>query len=224
MKIPITTYESIGMNNSDYFRSETAVEFANELLKHKIETVEILDLASLNWKTETSEIRDELAFILSQMEITEVKDRRNTDYIATTLILKLKKGIEVEKCISRLKELNQLDGGSHLNDFSLLYYAKLSWSRNDENKNCYLDKYHPTTELETIAQLCDNWLNQYSVEGIVNEVIKLNPNQVVNETETLDKNFFERLIHYEVSFTNDSKSNAQLISISKCTREINELV
>ena len=40
MKIPITTYESIGMNNSDYFRSETAVEFANELLKHKIETVE----------------------------------------------------------------------------------------------------------------------------------------------------------------------------------------
>ena len=120
--------------------------------------------------------------------------------------------------------MNQLDGESNLNDFFLLYWAKLSWERNDENKNCYLENYHPTTESKTITQICNNWLKENSVEQIVEEVIKLNPNQVNNETETLDKNFFERLKRYEISFTNDSKSNAQLISISKCSKKINEIV
>lgn len=224
MRIPVTTYESIGMNNSDYFRSETAVEFANELLNIQIETDEIYELSNLDWKTQSSDIKENFDFVLNQIGLDEIFEFDRKNFIAMTLILKLKSGIQVKRCLERLKELSQEVGDSNLNDFYLLYWAKLSWERNDDNKKCYLETYNPNVESEMISDLCRNWLKQFSIKERVLEYFKMNPCKVYNGIESLDTNFFSRLLRYEKSFKKDATSNHELKAIHKCCNSINLLL
>lgn len=224
MKLPITTYESIGMNNSDFFRSETAVYFANELLGLGIESDEIFNLSTLNWKNDSSEIREYLNSVLTQLGINENLIKNNIDYIATTLVKKLILLIEVDTCLTRLKEFSQLKDVNNLNDFLLLYWARVSWKQNDENKMCYLKDYRPENEVVIIQNICSEWLSKFSVEKEVIEYFKCDPKILHNKTKSIDINFFNRLEKYEVTFKNESLIDDNAKPIYKCVELINELV
>jgi hypothetical protein len=212
------------MNNSDYFNSQTAIEFANELLKFGIESDEILILSTLNWKNDTSEIRIYLNFILAQLGINEFKKEFNIDLIATTLVEKLNRLIEIDTCLSRLKEFSQLKDVNNLNDFLLLYWARVSWKQNDENKMCYLEDYRPENEITIMQNICSEWLSKNSIEKEVKEYFKCDPNILHNKTESIDLNFFNRLKIYEVTFKNESEIDAKAKPIYKCIESINGLV
>jgi hypothetical protein len=224
MKLPITTYESIGMNNSDFFRSETAVDFANELLELGIESDEIFNLSSLNWKNDSSEIREYLNSVLTQLGINENLIINNIDYIATTLVKKLILLIDVDTCLSRLKEYWQHKESNNLNDFFLLYWARVSWKNNDENKMCYIENYRPETEIEIIENFCSDWLAKFSVENEVVEYFKCDPNILSNENETIDNNFFNRLVKFEETLNNLTSIEENVIPIYRCVKEINESI
>lgn len=212
------------MNNSEYFNSQTAVEFANELLEIGIESDEIFNLSSLNWKNDTSEIRENLNSVLTQLGINAIKKEYDIDLIAITLVKKLNLLIEIDTCLSRLKEFSQLKNVNNLNDFLLLYWARVSWKQNDENKMCYLEDYRPENEVIIIQNICLEWLSKYSIEKEVHEYFKCDPNILHNKTESIDLNFFNRLKRYEVTFKNESEIDAKAKPIYKCIESINELV